>query len=347
MDLENPFPGGIQHFKPPHCPHADCPSRVPGGQPFRYRSRGRFQRRCDRRVVRRFHCHVCRRSFSVQTFRVDYRLHRPELTAPLFDTFVSKVTQRQAARTLGCTRKTVRHRLLLLAQHSQEFHTAALVRAPSRGALAGPFQLDELETFERDRRLRPVTMPLLLEEPSRFIVHVEVAPLPSRGGLSKKHQKRRREMEALEGVRRSGSREAVKHCFERLASVLRPGALVIIRTDMKSSYVTLLAEVMPGPYRHERTSGKEPKDEQNPLWVINHTQAMCRDAASRLVRRSWGVSKERAWLELHAWVWVAYRNYIRGFTNKKKRVTAAQLAGVVDRRYTKHSFFEWRVLDTA
>ncbi|MBL8860361.1 MAG: hypothetical protein JNL28_17760, partial [Planctomycetes bacterium] len=116
MELECPFPAGIQHFRPPHCPYADCPSRSAANLEFRFRSRGRYQRACDRRVVHRFHCHICNRSFSVQTFRLDYRLKRPQLTASVFDAFVSKVTQRQMARCLPCTRATVRRRLLMLSR---------------------------------------------------------------------------------------------------------------------------------------------------------------------------------------------------------------------------------------
>ncbi len=348
MDLERPFPGGTQHFKPPCCPRSDCPSAAPAGPPFRFRCRGRFVRLCDRRIVRRFHCHACRKSFSVQTFRLDYRLHRPEITHLIFDAFVSKITQRQAARTIGCARHTVRRRLLLLARHTAEFQERALERAASRGVLQDTFQLDELETFERDRRLRPVTFPVLIHRESRFVVHVESAALPSRGGLRPRDLARKREMERVEGVRRSGSRAAVKRCFERLAETLGRGACPVIETDSKPSYATVLAEVLPrGRYVHTKHSGKLPRTVKNPLWPINHTLAMLRDGMSRLVQRTWGVSKERDWLTLHAWIWIAYRNYIRGFTNRRKRLSAAQEAGVVGRRFTKASFFEWRVLPTA
>ena len=347
MHLENPFPGGIQHFQPPCCAHSDCPSRTAGGPPFRFRYRGRFLRQCDRRSVRRFHCHVCRRSFSVQTFRVDYRLHRPDLTAPIFDVFVSKVTQRQAARNLVCTRKTVRRRLLLLAQHAGEFHTRALERAASRGALHGGFQLDELETFERDRRLRPVTMPILIHESSRFVLHIEVGTMPSRGGLRPRDRARKFEMEAVEGVRVSQSREAVKRCFECLARTLGHDARPTILTDKKKLYVTVLKETLIVPYEHRTWPGDAPKTRSNPLWSINHTLGMWRDGLSRLVRRTWGATKERAWLARHAWIWMAYRNYIREFTNKKKKVCSGQLAGVVDRHFTKRNFFEWRVMPSA
>ena len=343
MVLECPFPTGIQHFRPPYCPRSDCLSRAANGPGFRFRSRGRFRRACDRRIVHRFHCHICRRSFSVQTFRNDYRLKRPELTALVFDAFVSKVTQRQMARCLPCTRHTVRRRLVLLSRHAREFQSAVLERARLQGTLYGRFQLDELETFERDRRLRPVTMPVLIHEESRFVVHIETAALPARGRLRRRDLRRKLRNEAKEGVRRSGSREAVKRCFEVLSRSVAAGKPVVVVTDERSIYRTTLTEAMGGSFAHKLQPGSAAKTVSNRLWPINHLFAMLRDGASRLVRRNWGASKDRAWLASHAWIWIAYRNYIRCFTNKHRRLTSAVRAGLVSATFSKAKFFEWRV----
>lgn len=344
MDLEQPFPGGLQHFKPPCCPHAPCPSRQPAGPAFDCRPRGHFLRQCDRRRVRRFRCRVCGRSFSSQTFRLDYRLKKPQLTEALFKSFVGKVTQRQAARSLPCNRKTVRRRLLLLGRHSREFQERVLERAPTRPFADLAFQLDELETFESDRRLKPVTLPVLIHTSSRFVLHVEAAALPARGQLRARDRARREQLEARQGARASGSRAAVGRCFERLAQALPSGAAPRVSTDQKASYAPLLAAALRGPYAHEQHAGRAPRTPSNPLWPINHTLAMLRDGLSRLVRRSWGASKERGWLELHAWIWAAYRNYIRGFTNQCRRETSGQRSGLVSRVFTAADFFEWRVL---
>src|SRR5262245_35427878 len=103
--------------------------------------------------------------------------------------FVSKVTQRQSARILGCSRHTVAHRLDLLGKHCRDFHQRMLEEAKSRGGIEGMFQLDELETFEHNRRLCPVSVPVLIEKQSYFVLHAEAVPLPARGGLSKRDRK--------------------------------------------------------------------------------------------------------------------------------------------------------------
>jgi hypothetical protein len=303
-------------------------------------------RDCDGRIVQRFLCRTCGRYFSTQTFRVDYRLQKPTIQFPLFDTLISKVTQRQAARNLQCTRKTVVHRLSLLSNHARAFHERALDRMRLNGGLKGEFQLDELESFENSRRLCPVTVATLIELRKYFVVHLEVAPLPSRGKLRPHELERKAERDRTEGPRRSGSRKAVEKCFRKLAEVRAPDCDLVISSDHKSTYPSVLRQVMPEIYHHVQHSSTAVRDFHNPLFPINHTFAMMRDGLSRLVRRSWGESKQRAWLECHAWVWIAYRNYIRGITNRAPFTTAAMALRVVTRQFTKASLFEWRVFST-
>ena len=333
----------MTRFRPDHCPFTPCPSRR-GEAAFGCSRKGSFLRKVDGRSVQRFQCHACGRRFSSQSFRLDYRLHRPRLTSLIFDLFVSKTTMRQMARIAGCKRKTVEHRLHLLAAHCREFHQQVLDRAVARGGIQGSFQLDELETFETDRRLMPVTVPVLIERRSYYVLHVETAPLPARGRLSKAKRKLKEKLEKVLGKRRSGSRKAVESTLSVLRSVLPKDAYLDIQTDRKSSYKTLIWKLFQGRLAaHVRESSKRARDYSNVLFPINHTLAMMRDGVSRLVRRSWAASKKRDRLELHLWIWLVYRNYIRGVTNSAPGVTPAMALGVEDRRWLKADLLRWRV----
>jgi len=201
-------------FWPANCPYSRCPSRSVGR--FQASPWGVYLRKCDCRPAQRFRCHACRRTFSSQTFRLDYRLQRPYLHLDLWALLISKVTHRQAARVLACARKSVAHRLDLLGRHCRAFHSARLAERPG-GLCAGPFQLDELETYEHRRRLQPLTVPVLIQRKSYFVVHAEVATLPCRGGLREKERRRKAHLEELHGLRRSGSRVEVLHLAELLA----------------------------------------------------------------------------------------------------------------------------------
>ena len=328
-------------FRPRACPHSDCPTR--SGERFSHRLHGRYRRQCDGRLVQRFLCRGCRRTFSVQSFRVDYRLKKPGLIQQLVPLFVSKVTHRQSARVLGCTRRTVARRLLLLGDHAEAFHSRMLERKRRRGGLRGPFQLDELETFEHSRRLAPVTMPFLISRNSYFIVDLDTAPMPCRGGLSPTYRKKKDEQEQELGIRRSGSREAVTACFKTLAHVHKPKAPVWVQTDRKTAYGTILRGLLGSRVSHGRYDSRCRRDYKNPLFPINLTLAMARDCISRLVRRTWAASKLRERLRLHGWIWAAWRNYVRPITNRAPKVTAAMAAGVTTRRWSIAKICAWRV----
>ncbi|MFN0009045.1 MAG: hypothetical protein ACKVXR_14175 [Planctomycetota bacterium] len=216
--------------------------------------------------------------------------------------------------------------------------------ARERGGLGGVFQLDELETFEHSRRLAPVTMPVLIERKSYFVVDLETAALPCRGGLSEKDRERKRERENEHGARRSGSREAVRKCFETLAENHSSAGPVHVQTDKKSTYGTILAQRFGTRLTHERHSSIAKRNYANPLFPINHTLAMMRDSISRLVRRTWAASKLRARLARHAWIWLVWRNYVRGITNRKPRRTPAMVLGVEAKRWRPSQICAWRVL---
>ena len=327
------------HFVPPFCPFPDCREHQPLGK-YRYQRRGSYRRSCDGAVVPRFSCSTCGRRYSRQTFRFNYRWWRPHVHHELFRLFVSKVTQRQAARITGLSRCTVVRRMRALGPQCHRYHLACLARSPG---LAGAFLMDELETFETDRLVRPVTVPVLMQARTLFVVHAETAPLPPRGRLDVFRQLRKERDERLFGKRRSGSRAAVRSTLEKLREALASGIYLDILTDRKSSYRRLVKEVFRWRFSsHVQVLSTERRSRSNPLFPINHTLAMLRDGVSRLVRRSWGASKLRTRLDEHLWIWIAYRNYVRGITARETAVTPAMAAGVTMGPRKSADLFRWR-----
>lgn len=327
-------------FAPPRCPHPTCHGHT--SRPFRYIDWGSFRRACDGRVVPRFRCLECGRTFSTQTFRLDWRLQRPRLHLDLWAHLISKVTHRQAARMLNCTRKSIAHRLDLLGEHCRAFHTHQLERLARQRGLAGRFQLDELETYEHNRRLQPLTVPVLIHCPSYFVVDLAVAPLPCRGRLSARNRERKIAREGLYGTRRSGSRRAVEACLQTLAAARRPAGRIELETDCKHEYVRSVQRLLGADTPHQRTSSKEPRDYGSPLFAINHTLAMLRDGVSRLVRRTWAASKQSLQLGRHLWIWVCWRNYVRGITNRARHTTPAMIVGAAQRPVRKDELLALR-----
>jgi transposase-like protein len=331
-------------FEPAFCP---CSSPECAGAPgFQYQRRGTFTRACDGRQVQRFQCKRCKRTFSSQTFRVDYRTRTPHLDGLIFRDLVSKVTQRQITRNRECDRKTVARRNETFGEHCRLFHELALRSRGQTKEWPGHFLLDELETYEHNRRLKPVTLPLLVHKQSHFIVHATVGTLPPRKPLSEANQKKLAAYEKIEGKRVSQSREKVAECFEVLKRVCPETASVMVGTDEKHTYRSLLKKAFGDRLQHQRTNSKEPRSYWNPLFVVNHTFAMLRDGLSRLVRRNWGASKEREKLEWHLWLYIAWRNYVRPITNERRFETAAMVAGLAPRMLEVSELLQWKIFDS-
>ena len=326
-------------FRPPRCPHDPCPSNT-AGRPFQWRHYGHYVRKCDGREVPRYYCRACRRTFSTQSFRVDHGLRKPWIDITLLQHFVSKCTLRQSSRVLGVKLETVTRRHRRYGVHFERLHAALLARVKANGGLPGRFQLDELETYETDRRIQPVTVPVLVEASSGFIVSTATAPLPSRGNLRPRDMARRKAYEVRFGKRKSGSKEAVERCLQQLADARPAGADTELTTDRKVAYVGSVQRVLGPGTRHVRCSSKIRRDERNPLFRVNLTLAMLRDGVSRLVRRNWAAAKLRERLEHHLWIWIAWRNYGRCATTHEKR-SAAELLGVAGRRFEASELVRW------
>lgn len=325
-------------FTPPCCPDPHCASSK-SATAFEFVHSGTYARRCDGRIVQRFRCSRCKLGFSEQTFRLDYGLRRPELDRPIYEAFVSKVTHRQAARILNTKRRTVERRIARYGDHGRLLH--ALLIAGKR--VTGSFSLDEAETFETDRRLQPLTVPVLIERDSRFVLDVETAPLAARNVTSPALIARKQAYEKLHDRRRGGSRAAVKRCFAVLrALAVEEGTLEVV-TDKKKTYPAILREVFGArKLAHSTTSSKAVRDCKNPLFAINHTLAMLRDGVSRVVRRTWAHAKTSARLDQHLWIYVAWRNYVRGVTNRRKHETPAMALGVDAQRWTLERWMRWK-----
>ena len=336
-------------FQPPCCPHPLCPSR--SGKPFEYRLRGFYKRRLDGKSVQRFMCLACYSTFSQQSFRLDYRLKRPELLPRFFKDRISKVTHRQSARNQPCSRSTEERHFRRLSQHCMEFHDARMAEVAAGKGLGEVFLLDELETYEHHRTQKPLTVPILIERSSGFVLDVRVGTLPARvaPGKAKKRRLEKKSVahDAATPERKSESRQVVMEAFERLRTFApKEGALRVL-TDQKHSYAQLLQEIFDKRCQHERTSSTRQRDVSNPLWPINHTLARVRDNVSRLVRETWAAAKKRGLLAGQLAIWVCYRNYVRGKTNRKPDTTPAMALGVQKQRWELHQLLEWRVMPAA
>lgn len=323
-------------FVPPRCPNRCCPEHLHPHPGFFLRS-GSYSARCRPEPVPRFRCRTCHRSFSRQTFRIDYRDRRPETNAPLVQMLVSGVGLRQAARNLGLGVHAVQKKFCKLARHVNLLNRNLECGLPAGRTLL----LDELESYEH-RRITPVTMPVLIDGRSKFVVAVDVAPIRRVAQKGSPRRRRLERFEALHGKRKDRGHAALRRIFGRLQRLLA-GKCANLVTDLKPAYARMCKARFGEQVEHTRVSSKLPRTVKNPLFAINLTDAMMRDNNGRLRRRSWLVSKLGKRLRLQAGLFVAYRNLVRPRHNDDEPgLTPGVALGLIDRRLAIEDLVAWR-----
>jgi hypothetical protein len=142
--------------------------------------------------------------------------------------------------------------------------------------------------------------------------------------------------------RKDLSVRGIRRTLARGARLVRELVAVRFESDEKSTYPGLAREAF-GAERleHATTNSKLARGSWNPLFPINHTEAMARDLMGRLRRESWLVSKRRRFLDVALHVFVAYRNLVRRRFNRDAASPAAVL-GHLPRRLTPGEVLSWR-----
>ena len=220
-------------FSPPFCPHRSCSQHAAPRPGFCVRY-GRYRPACRARPVQRYRCRACRRSFSRQTFRADYRDHRPDLNPKLFLLLASGLGLRQSARILGLSWRCTELKFRKIARHLRRLNLS--LRAPLDGERS--FHLDEFESYEGERNTRPLSIPMLIDTDTRYIVWAESAPIRPRGKMTPRRRKALKRSQKRHGVRRDLSREALARTLARGAD--------LVRSARKSGSIATRSRVTPG-----------------------------------------------------------------------------------------------------
>jgi transposase-like protein len=329
-------------FEPPFCPFPACPQhRAPA--PRFFHLHGHYRARCRTNRVQRYRCKTCRRTFSTQTFRADYRDQKPELNASVVELLCSGVGLRQTARLVRLSRRCLELKTRKLSRCARQLDRNLRRRAD----LAKLMHLlrvhfDEFETYEERRNTRPVTVATALESKARFIFSALAGPIRPSGTMTERRLRAIEEDERRFGPRKSHSRLVCRGALRRAAAMAGENAIILLRTDEKTTYPDIARSAFGSRLVvHMRTPSVLPRGKRNPLFPINHEEACLRDKNGRVRRESWLVSKRRRYLNQQLSLYCAFRNYVRPRFNHDDE-SPAQILGLVARRLTTQELVGWR-----
>ena len=311
-------------FIPPHCPNRNCRFHNPITSGWRYKKAGFFSRQQCPHRVQRYQCLVCFRCFSSQTFHISYWLKRPEVMSTLLTKVTGCMANRQIARDIGVSPKTVDDQISRLGRHCMLFHCQHIEHEPPPATVV----IDGFETFEFSQYF-PFHFNLCVDKHSDFIYSFTDSELRRKGRMTPEQKTRRRELESLYGRPDPGAIR--KQMAALLRDALGSARTVTIHSDEHPAYPPAIKRLS-AQVTHHVTPGSAPRTVHNPLFPVNLLDLLIRHCQAGHKRETVAFPKRRAASAERLAIFLVWRNYIKGRREKKRgSPTPAMCRGMATR----------------
>ena len=338
-----------RRFLPPHCPWQECPTHADPPKAFRFERHGVFIRKSDRRVVPRFRCHACHRTFSQQTFSFSYYRKRPELDVPVAAGLLAGSAHRQLARSLKCAPSTVtrlsarlgRHCLLLLA-----------IGLDQLIEIDEPVVYDDFETFFFSQDL-PCGLATPVGQDSSFVYGLDYA-LHRRSGRPRPARKRRRHPDPH--PESGGYRRAFQRTLDLLLATHRDPRPLDLVTDDHPAYRSALRA---HPARHrvkhhvfanpKKRPSEEARRRDRAMFAVDLLHMLMRHSLAHHRRETIAFCRRLNALLERGFLMAVWRNWVKGRSERKNdRTTPAMRLGLAHEpwdwsRVLVKRLFPWRI----
>lgn len=312
---------------PPFCPNPACKFHCEPGPCWRWVRAGFFRRQAAPHRIQRFRCDHCGRYFSEQTFRTTYWLKRPELLKLVFEALVQCAAFRQIARPLAASPQTIALHAARLGRHCLLFHE---LHRP-KGLGSEPLALDSFQSFEWSQYY-PTLFHLLVGKHSHFFHGFTDSELRRSGSMRDDQRERRAELEAQHG--RPDPRSVEREVARVLGIVAPVPQALELHTDQHADYPRALARLPHLTVTHHTVSSRAARTPQNPLAPLNLLDMLIRHSSGNHKRETIAHSKRRQGAAERLWVFLAWRNYIKWFSERRHDGTPAMRAGVCEQRWS-------------
>ena len=320
-------------FIPPFCPRLSCANnRHPAG---RWWTPDGCHQTKSFGPVQRFACRCCGKTFSVQTFSINYYIKRELNLIELERLSCSGMSLRALSRHFACTCDTVQNRIDRLARQGLALHAALRVWADPGEDIC----FDGFVSFDRSQYF-PNDIGISITAVSRFVLALSHAAT-RRGGAMREDQKERRarlyrglsfEPKAVE---RSFTQHLDRIGRERCAPPRLPQVII---TDEKQEYRRAFLRhrlfiEQDEEHRtvHSTVSSKEPRTVRNPLFASNYIDREIRKDRADQRRETTCFSRSAANAMSRLSMYAVHHNYAKRFSIKaprSMRKTHAEVAGI-------------------
>jgi hypothetical protein len=311
-------------FRPPFCPNKHCTHHLdpdtPEGKALRrvkwFAPFGWYDTKI-RGPVPRFRCRHCGRTFSRQTFRLDYYVKRAVDYDQLRDRLTSCSSVRAVGKSLKISPDSVSNRISRLSRQ----YTSACAMLLSVLVAEEAVVADGFESFAVSQFF-PNNITLLGGADSQYVLFADYATLRRKGRMTKWQKHLREQLEKLYRA----DPGAVKASFTRLLDTVadlasrteqRPFCL---RTDKKHDYRralaghrTLAAAQRAGTFTHATFDSKAARTTSNPLFTVNYLDRQLRKDLAEHVRETTRFARNVCLSMERLWVTIGHYNFYKRY----------------------------------
>ena len=256
------------------CPNPTCPYSRQLHFDCRWYKKDGFHHTKAFGPVQRYRCRHCRKTFSDQTFSLNYYLKRKTDFSRLLDQLISSNSDCFIARQNRLSFESVRIRRDRMARNALFLQSAVMEGVK----ITEPLAADGFESYTASKYY-PVNINILMGTDSRFLYYFTESHSRRKGAVTERQKKRM----VYEYRGKDFSRCTVSRQFETLMDYLTDrceAGRAVLRTDEHPAYRSVLKRLsgragFPSLV-HLQTSSKERRDANNPLASVNYMDMLFR-----------------------------------------------------------------------
>ena len=255
------------------CPNHRCKWHLAAPDSLWFSPSGFHQTRAFG-LVRRFRCHSCGKTFSTQTFSVDYYAKR-SLDYPQFlQQHSSSASVRALSRFFHVSCGTVLNKCDRLSRQAIALHFRLRTLSPAGEAVCA----DGLVSFDVSQFF-PNEVTLSITAKSRFILELTHASHRRSGTMTEKQAARAKELYATAQFERGSTTRSFAEILDSLERERAPtaGRPLVLITDEKKEYLRAIhahslfrAQDEEHRFGHITVNSKLPRVYSNPLFASNY-----------------------------------------------------------------------------
>jgi len=331
-----------RRFRPPFCPHPDCPWHTATDRTgWRVQRRGARPVQRSPKPVQRFRCSTCGTWFCDAAFTTDYWRKIAGLLPRVYPLIADGPALRQAGRMLRLSVTTLRRVERRLAQQALLQHLAD--ERALAGRLTEPLVLDGQRSFTGSRYEPAETYGVFTAE-AGFCLELRSFGLRRSGSMSARQKQIRAERDARFGRPDPRARQRIHAAaLKRLAALVPPERTLELRSDEETDLVPAIrALAATRPVRHVTVSSRARRDSRNPLWMVNHKHKLQRHCLASHRRQTIAAHKTLAGLQDRQLISRCWMNHTKGVSERTaegRRTTPAMRLGIAARSRSGRSLF--------